>query len=65
MGKKGDRGPVGPIDAVGAPGTRGEPGEPGTSGMVDLYNWMPSTVLENFQVDSEECCLSFEKMMKI
>ena len=60
-GKKGDRGPVGPMGAVGAQGPQGERGEPGTSGIVDLYNWLPSTVLENFQVDSEECCFIIRK----
>ena len=60
-GKKGDRGPVGPMGAVGAAGPPGERGEPGTSGIVDLYNWLPSTVLENFQVDSEECCFIIKK----
>ena len=60
-GKKGDRGPVGPMGAVGAAGPQGERGEPGTSGIVDLYNWLPSTVLKNFQVDSEECCFIIKK----
>ena len=61
-GKKGDRGPAGitgskgstgPEGPTGAQGTRGEAG---ASGIIDLYNWLPYTVLENFQVDSEECC---------
>ena len=61
-GKKGDRGPVGitgstgPTGPVGPAGAQGSHGEAGASGIIDLYNWLPYTVLENFQVDSEECC---------
>ena len=60
-GKKGDRGPIGPTGPAGAPGPQGERGEPGASGVIDFYNWLPSTVLENFQTDSEECCFIIRK----
>lgn len=60
-GKRGDRGPIGPMGSTGAQGPQGPRGEPGTSGIVDLYNWLPSTVLENFQTDSEECCFIIRK----
>ena len=60
-GKKGDLGPIGPKGSTGAGGPQGERGDPGTSGIVDLYNWLPSTVLENFQIDSEECCFIIRK----
>ena len=60
-GKRGDRGPIGPMGSTGPQGPQGERGDPGTSGIVDLYNWLPSTVLENFQTDSEECCFIIRK----
>ena len=66
-GKKGDRGPAGitgstgPIGPTGHAGAQGERGEAGTSGIVDLYNWLPATVLNDFQVDSEECCFIIRK----
>lgn len=60
-GKRGDRGPIGPMGSTGPQGPQGERGDPGTSGIVDLYNWLPSTVLENFQIDSEECCFIIRK----
>ena len=46
-GERGDEGPV---------GAQGERGEAGTSGIVDLYNWLPHTMLNDFQVDTEEGC---------
>ena len=66
-GKKGDRGPAGitgstgPTGPTGPAGVQGDRGEAGTSGIVDLYNWLPATILENFQVDSEECCFIIRK----
>jgi hypothetical protein len=60
-GKRGDRGPIGPMGSAGPQGPKGQRGEPGASGIVDLYNWLPSTILENFQTDSEECCFIIRK----
>ena len=60
-GKRGNRGLIGPTGPAGAPGPRGERGEPGASGVIDFYNWLPTTVLENFQADSEECCFIIRK----
>ena len=52
-GKRGDRGPIGPKGSSGARGPVGKRGRSGRDGIVDLYNWMPSTLLQNFRVDSE------------
>ena len=66
-GKKGARGPVGitgstgPTGPTGPTGVQGDRGDVGTSGIIDLYNWLPHTFLENFQVDSEECCFIIRK----
>ena len=61
QGKRGDRGPIGPKGSSGARGPVGKRGRSGRDGIVDLYNWMPSTLLQNFQVDSEECCFLIRK----
>ena len=66
-GKEGLRGPsgidgvAGPIGPAGPIGSQGDRGEAGESGIVDLYNWLPFSMLDNFQVDSEECCFIIRK----
>ena len=42
-------------------GKKGPRGDPGTSGLIDIYNWLPYSVLEIFQVDTEECCFIIRK----
>ena len=61
QGKKGDRGPIGPKGESGVRGRIGKRGRAGRDGIVDLYNWMSATLLQNFQVDSEECCFLIRK----
>ena len=61
QGKKGDRGTIGPKGESGVRGRIGKRGRAGRDGIVDLYNWMSATLLQNFQVDSEECCFLIRK----
>lgn len=66
-GKDGARGPAGvegSTGPAGPSGRKGERGEAGTSGIIDLYNWLPHTMLVNFQVDSEEGCFLITKGCK-
>ena len=66
-GKEGSRGPsgidgaIGPRGSAGSAGSQGERGEPGTSGIVDLCSWLPFTLLDNYQINSEECCFIIQK----
>ena len=67
QGKEGGRGPAG-IEGKrgsrglqGERGAQGERGEAGASGIVDLYNWLPYTMLTDFQTDSEEGCFLITK----
>ena len=61
-GKEGARGPtgidgdVGPRGVAGPSGEKGEQGKAGASGIIDLYNWLPHSVLDDFRLDSEEGC---------
>ena len=70
QGKEGARGPVGidgsagPIGQTGSSGAKGERGDAGVSGIVDLFNWLPYTILSNFQKDSEEGCFHITKRSK-
>ena len=60
-GKEGEQGKEGGRGPQGVRGRVGKRGEDGTSGIVDLYNWLPHTMLNNFQVDSEEGCFLITK----
>ena len=57
FGGEGFRGQSGPRGPRGLPGADGKKGEAGTSGITDLFNWLPRTMLHNFRLDSEDCCL--------
>ena len=61
MWEKRDGGPIGPTGPVCASGPRGERRESGASGVIYSYNYLPTSVLENFQIDSEGCCFIFRK----
>ena len=52
-GLDGDKGPKG---NDGNDGAKGDRGEAGSSGIIDLFNWLPKSLLDNFQVNSEQCC---------
>ena len=63
-GKEGARGPAGvegPIGPVGPAGSKGDRGDAGTSGIIDLYNWLPYTMLTDFQTGSEDGCFLITK----
>ena len=60
-GKKGEKGEDGEQGLPGQPGKKGEQGEAGASGITDLFNWLPYTLLTNFQTDSEEGCFHITK----